>query len=429
LATLALALLVTLALTDPSLAGTAKTERVSLGSDGAQGNGYSARPAISARGRFVAFQAWASTLVKGDTNRATDVFVHDRKTGETERVSVGSGGAQGNQESFNPSISATGRFVSFVSAASNLVENDTNDWYDVFVHDRRTGKTERVSVSSRGTQGNNTSFDTAISAHGRFVAVASAAWNLVPRDTNFSHDIFVHDRRTGETERVSVSSGGVAGNGPSFGPVISDHGRRLAFYSYASNLVGGDTNGATDVFFHDRRTGRTERVSVSSGGAQGNDDSFYASISACGGRFVSFASAASNLVRNDTNHAIDLFVHDRRTGETERVSVSSGGVQGNDRSYVGSLSATGRFVAFFSDASNLVEGDTNGAMDVFVHDRRTGETELVSLSSHGIQGTGDSFGPSISSGGRFLAFGSSASNLVAGDTNDEDDIFVRGPLR
>jgi Tol biopolymer transport system component len=126
---------------------------------------------------------------------------------------------------------------------------------------------------------------------------------------------------------------------------------------------------------------------------------------------------------------MDVFVRDRKAGETELISVSSGGVQGNDRSYVGSLSAKGRFVAFYSDASNLVEGDTNGAMDVFVRDRRTGETELVSLSSHGIQGTGDSFGPSISASGRLLAFGSSAPNLVAGDTNDEDDIFVRGPLR
>ena len=333
--TFALVLLVALGLTAPSLAGTAKTERVSVGSDGAQGNGYSALPVISAHGRFVAFQAWASTLVKGDTNRTTDIFVHDRRTGHTERVSVGSGGVQGNGWSFNPSISANGRFVSFGSDASNLVENDTNLASDIFVHDRKTGETERASVSSNGTQGNLTSFDASISANGRFVAVASRAGNLVPNDTNDSPDIFVHDRRTGATERVNVNSGGVRGNDRSFGPVISAHGRHLAFSSYASNLVKGDTNAATDVFLRDRRTGGTQRVSVGSGGAEGDGDSYYASISARGGRFVSFVSAAWNLVENDTNDSRDLFIHDRRTGETERVSVGSGGVQGNDSSGTG----------------------------------------------------------------------------------------------
>jgi len=299
---------------------------------------------------------------------------------------------------------------------------------DAFVHDRRTGATERVSVSSDGAQGNNLTFDSLISANGRFVAVASAASNLVPRDTS-GYDIFVHDRRTGETERVSLSSGGVQGNDRSFLGSISAHGRRVAFFSYASNLVGGDTNGATDVFLHDRGTGETERVSVSSGGAQGAGDSFYPAISAHGGRFVSFVSFASNLVRSDTNDSRDAFVYDRRTGETERVSVGSGGVQGNGSSFFASISARGRFVAFFSDASNLVEGDTNGTADVFLHDRRTGKTKRVSLSSNGAQANGGSGGPSISANGRFLAFPSAASNLVEGDTNDDEDVFVRGPLR
>jgi len=337
---------------------------------------------------------------------------------------VSSGGVQGNEESFNPSISANGRFVSFASAASNLVRNDTNNWYDVFVHDRKTGATERVSVSSGGTQGNFTSFDSAISANGRFVALASSASNLAPHDTN-GQDIFVHDRKTGDTERVSNNSRGVNG---SFDPSISADGRRLAFFSYAADLVEGDTNDATDVFVHDRKTRKTERVSVGSGGAEGDGDSFYPFISARGG-FVSFASAASNLVGNDTNGKRDVFVRDLKTGETERVSVGSRGVQGNDTSFYGSLSANGRFVAFDSDASNLVAGDTNGAADVFVRDRRTGETERVSLGSNGAQGRGDSGSNSISANGRFLAFGSLASNLVSGDTNDDEDVFVRGQLR
>ena len=305
------------------------TERVSVSSDGAQGNKDSfGSPAISSSGRFVAFKSDATNLVPGDTNRYEDVFVHDRKTGNTRRVSVTSGGAQGNGSSFEPVISAGGRFVAFGSFATNLVPGDTNDYEDVFVHDRRTGKTWRVSVSSGGSQGNVYSYGPAISPGGRFVAFSSSATNLVPRDTNDSGDVFVHDRRTGTTERVSVSSDGAQGNQQSSQPAISPGGRFVAFSSQATKLVPGDTNRWDDVFVHDRRTGTTERVSVSSGGAQGNKGSGSPTISP-GGRFVAFSSAATNLVPGDTNGLIDVFVRDRRTGTTERVSVGSGGTQGD----------------------------------------------------------------------------------------------------
>ncbi len=370
LATLVLALLVALALTDPSLAGTARTERISLASDGTQGDGESSfgnssGSSLSAHGRFVAFDSAASTLVGRDTNGATDVFVRDRMTGETKRVSLRSGGAQGNGTSFFSSISADGRFVAFTSDASNLVGNDTNDWWDVFVHDRRTGKTERVSLSSGGAQGRGTSFSSSISADGRFVAFVSGAPNLVGNDTNETHDVFVRDRRTGKTELVSLGSDGAKGNSSSFFSSISADGRFVAFFSYASNLVGGDTNGAIDVFVRDRSTRETKRVSLRSDGAQGGGDSSYPSISP-DGRFVAFTSDASNLVGGDTNGVTDAFVRDRKTGETERVSLGSGGTQGNGDSRGSSISANGRFVAFPSDASNLVGGDTNDAIDVFV---------------------------------------------------------------
>src|SRR5438034_1099294 len=243
----------------------------------------------------------------------------------TERVSVASGGTtEGNDTSLGSALSADGRFVAFTSAAPDLVAGDTNGVSDVFVHDRQTGATERVSVDSAGTQGNGESTDVALSADGRFVAFTSAAPDLVTGDTNGVADVFVHDRQTGTTERVSVDSAGTQANGAGTGVALSADGRFVAFTSAAPDLVAGDTNGAADVFVHDRQTGRTERVSVDSAGTQANGASCGGALSA-DGRFVAFASAAPDLVAGDTNGAADVFVHDRQTGTTERVSVDSAG--------------------------------------------------------------------------------------------------------
>jgi Tol biopolymer transport system component len=406
----------------------AKTTRVSVSSRGAQANGKSRAQSISADGRFVAFDSFAGNLVGGDTNGSEDVFVHDRRTGKTTRVSVSSKGAEANLNSDTPSISANGRFVAFVSFASNLVGADTNGSHDIFVHNRRTGKTRRVSVTSSGAQARGLSFGPSISANGRFVAFASFASDLVPGDTN-GLDVFVHDRRTGKTRRVSVSSSGAQARENSSDPSISADGRFVAFESSASNLVRADTNEHEDLFVRDLRTGKTRRVSVSSSGAQAHGNSFDPSISASG-RFVAFASLARNLVSGDTNHDPDIFVRDRRRGKTRLVSVSSAHRQGNDRSrFDPSISADGRFVAFESLASNLVSGDTNHDQDIFVRDRRMGKTTRISVSASGAQADGDSLGPSISAGGRLVAFESFAGNLVSGDTNQRADVFVRGPLR
>jgi Tol biopolymer transport system component len=351
------------------------TERVSLGPGGVQGNEESLFPAISADGRFVAFYTYASNLVPGDTNHSDDVFVRDRRTGTTERVSVGPNGRQGDSSSL-PAISADGRFVAFRSYANNLVPGDTNGVGDVFVRDRRTGTTERVSISSSGEQGNDYSEWSPLSANGRFVAFMSVASNLVPGDTNrvcddegfCTPDVFVRDRRTGITERVSISSSGKQANNGSHFPSISADGRFIAFESDASNLVPGDTNGKRDVFVRDRKLGTTERVSLRPDGGQGNDYSFSPALSA-GGRFVAFTSWASNLVPGDTNGTDDVFVRDRVTGVTIRASISSSGKQGNDHSNDPAISADGRFIAFMSHATNLVPGDTNGVNDIFVRTR------------------------------------------------------------
>jgi Tol biopolymer transport system component len=409
-------------------AGAAVTTRVSVSSSGEQGNAPSESGPLSAGGRFEAFLSEASNLVPGDTNGASDVFVRNRRSGVTRRVSVSSSGEQADGVSGRPSISAGGRFVAFPDDASNLVPGDTNNDFDAFVRDRWTGTTTRVSVSSSGTQGNGASGTPSISSNGRFVAFASGASNLVPGDTNGASDVFVRDRWRGCTRRVSVSSSGRQGNVSSLSPAISANGRFVAFVSDAK-FVAGDTNGFHDVFVRDRWSSTTTRVTASSIGGQGGGTS--PAISA-DGRFVAFfAYDTSQLVAGDDNLADDAFVRDRSTGTTTRISVSPSGEQGNGSSGQGgspSVSEDGRYVAFDSYASNLVPGDTNGYSDTFVRDLWTQTTTRISVTSAGTQGNGLSFGPYVSANGRVVAFFSYASNLVSGDMNATNDVFVRGPL-
>jgi len=401
------------------------TDRVSVSSSGAGANGESFGGSISSDGRFVEFTSYADNLVPVDTNLASDVFVRDRQTETTERVSVSSSGMEADADSNGGVISADGRFVLFDSHADNLVAGDTNGYRDVFVRDRQTATTERVSVSSSGLEAADDSFGVDISADGRFVVFYSGATTLVPGDMNHSSDVFVRDRLAGTTERVSVSSGEVEANSSSSGLAISADGRFVEFSSSATNLVSGDTNGVPDVFLRDRETGTTERVSVSSSGLQGNDQSRAAALSA-DGRFVLFDSRATNLVPGDTNQLDDVFVRDRQAGTTERVNVSSNGGQANSESAGAALSADGRFVMFSSHASNLVPGDTSTGNDVFVRDRQSGTIDRVSLSPGGMEANGESWGGSMSAGGRFVAFTSKADNLAPGDMNTlGDDVFVR----
>lgn len=403
------------------------TTRVSVASDGTQGNDASLYDisSISANGRYTAFGSIASNLVSGDTNNFLDVFVHDLQTNQTSRVSVASDGTQGNQWSSHPSISADGRYVVFAARANNLVVDDTGELTDIFVHDRQTGQTRRVSVASDGTQGNESAskYNSSISMDGRYVAFSSDASNLVSGDTNNAGDVFVHDLQTGQTSRVSVSSDGTQGNADSGVRSISADGRYVAFDSWASNMVTDDTNNAHDVFVHDRQTGQTSRVSIASDGNQASSGASGGSISA-DGRYVTFYSGSSDLVIGDTNNTGDVFVYDRQTGQTSRVSVASDGTQGNNISIHAFISADGRYVVFDSAASNLVSGDGNYYDDVFVHDRQTGQTTIVSTALGGLPANSGSGYASISADGRYVAFGSSASNLVLGDTNGYDDIFV-----
>jgi len=420
---------------------------VSVASDGTEGNADAATcgVSVSADGRYTAFISEAGNLVTGDTNGTWDVFVHDRETLLTKRISVASNGTQGNGSSgywCGIDISADGRYIAFVSAADNLVSNDTNSTNDVFVHDQNTGTTTRVSVASNGTQGNGSSgywLGVSMTADGRYVAFHSGADNLVANDTNGNFDTFIKDRVTGSVTRVSVASNGTEGNDDSSYPTISADGNYVAFSSFATNLVSGDTNSTCpdfpnnnyscpDIFVHNLQTGATERVSVATNGTQANDASGVLGGLAISedGRYVTFQSWASNLVPNDTNgnREPDVFVRDRQTNTTTRVSVASNGTQANGRSYAPVISANGRYVAFYSTATNLVANDANASDDIFVHDRQTNQTVWVSTDSHGQEGNGASQFPDISANGCYVAFMSDASNLVLNDNNGNRDAFV-----
>jgi hypothetical protein len=401
------------------------TTRVSVATGGAQATGGGSLASLFADlsddGRYVAFTSTSTNLVAGDTNSVQDIFVHDRQTGSTTRVSVGPGGAQANGPSAGQSISGDGRFVAFQSAATNLVAGDTNGLADCFVHDRQTGVTTRVSVATGGAQATGgPNFITAISANGRFVAFYSSATNLVAGDTNALQDVFRHDRQTGTTVRVSVATGGAqaAGQG-SFGPFISSDGRFVGFYSGATNLVPGDTNGVSDVFIHDVQTATTSRVSLGPGGTQANAESLVGSFSN-DGRFVCFESFATNL---EPGGGIGAFIHDRQTGVTSPVAVvpSSAAAQ---KPTEPKISGNGRFV-IFGTLEALAPDDTNGQGDVYLRDLQTTTTTRVSVATGGGQGNAFSGTGAVNQNGSVIAFPSSSTNLVSGDTNGAWDIFVR----
>jgi TolB protein len=399
-----------------------RTVLVSVSRTGGEGNHASAEPALSGDGRYVAFTSHSTNLLPGDTNNRMDVFVRDLVTGTTRRASLGSDGVQSNLRSHQPAISAHGRYVAFVSEADNLVAGDTNGQPDVFVRDMRTGTTRRVSVRTDGSQGNGGGAAPAISADGRYVAFVSDASDLVAGDTNGTSDAFVHDTVTGTTERVSVGPGGRQADGYADAPDISADGRYVSLVSPATSLVPGDTNGLPDVFVRDRVAGTTRRASVGAGGAQADGANVQAAISA-DGRHVVFVSEADNLVPTDTDTAADVLVRDLVAGTTRQVSFRTDTRPG---SYAAEpdISATGRFIAFVTP-SPLLPGEPDGTVDVYLRDTVTGVTRRQSVATDGTPADLSSADPSISADGSGLAFTSAATNLAPGGANRFDDIFAR----
>ncbi len=416
------------------------TRLVSVGADGAALNAPALDIALSADGRYVAFTSAADSLIAGDDNGDDsgyeDVFLVDVQTGALTLVSVAVDGAAGDGWSSGPALSADGRYLAYYSWASDLTLGDSNAVQDVFVYDRQYGTNERVSVSTLGAQANGRSGDgrlgvrPAISADGRVVAFHSQASNLVEGDTNRAADVFVRDRLTGETARVSVSTQGAQGSDDSVRPALSGDGRVIAFESRAKNLdlARPNPDGISQVYVHDRDSGRTDLISFGIDGLAGGAASSDATISA-DGRFVAFSSYAANLVPGDANGAAHIFVYDRQRNALERISVSSAGIPANRDARTPAISADGRYVAYASAASNLVNGDANGAVDIFVYDRLARRTSRVSLAVTapwtGVEADADSYGPpALSADGRFVAFVSAAANLADGDDNGMADVFI-----
>ncbi len=409
----------------PACGYAAITKRVSVANDGSQRDdgGVAGGLSISSDGCYVVFISRVPNPEPGNTTNINGIFVRDLQDKTTKRVTVTGAGEQANGSSGNFTISGNGRYVAFSSDASNLVQGDTNGQIDIFVRDLQSNVTKRISVSNEGLQANGNSGDPSISSDGRYVAFSSYAFNLVPNDTTYRGDIFVRDLQNNTIKRVSVSSGGVQANSDSFSSGISGDGRYVVFSSLASNLVPNDTNTYADAFIRDLQNGITKRVSVSNDGKQVAGSSSASGISS-DGRYVAFDSAASGLVPNDNDNVFDIFVRDLQNKTTKLVSVASDGTPLNGNSLGSSMSGDGRYLAFYSEASNLVPGDINNHADVFVRDLQNNTTKIISVSSDGMQGNNNSFGSSISLDGRYVAFASNASNLVPIDTNECSDVFV-----
>lgn len=382
------------------------------------------------------YTASLTTSVTDSSGNALSAVFQGQFSTETfiRRVSVDSSETEANGSSVQPKVSSDGRYVVFQSVATNLIGagNDTNNRTDIFLHDTQTKSTTRVSVSDSETQADFSSTLPDVSADGRYIVFKSSATNLIGagNDTNAVTDIFVRDTQLETTIRVSVDSNEVQANGQSGVPRISDNGRYVAFISRATNLIGAgnDSNGSQDVFVRDMQAGTTARVSVSNSDAASNGDSYAPGISA-DGRYVAFYSSATNLigVGSDNNSVNDIFVRDTKLGGTTRVSVSNSGSEVNGGSYEPRISADGRYIVFQSDASNLIASDTNGAADVFVRDTQASTTIRVNVDKSGSVGTAFGFGTvsiGISADGRYIVFNSNATNLAPeGDSNGAYDVF------
>lgn len=388
--------------------GAGQTTRVSVSNSGAEGNGYSQMPYVSSDGRYVAFSSNASNLAVGDADYQEDVFVRDRALGTTELVTVGqSGAAAGGRVT---DISADGRYVVFTSSSPDYVAGDTNAVSDVFVRDRSTGVIERVSVDSSEEPSRQSNFDGSISSDGRYVAF-TAFGRLVPEDEDsYGSDVYVRDRQTGTTQLVSVKLSGHQGGGQL--PMISDNGKYISFTSKSGKLVKHDTNGTHDIFLRNISKGTTRRVSVSSSGEQALKPSKVSDLSA-NGRMIAFTSKAGSLVKRDKNKEFDVFVHDRVTGATKIVSVNSREERAGGPSVGPAISSDGLFVTFSSSPDLLGGGRITDGL--YLRDLAAGKTTLLLQKTYGQS--------AITGNGHGIAFGSWSSDIVPGDTNNSGDVF------
>ena len=415
-----------------ALAGSAaagETLLVSATPTGSSGDlesgGVFGKQSISRSGRYVAFESRASDLGPEDSNNDWDIYVWDRKKESRVRASLPFDGDPASGAGLNASLSANGRYVAFQSSTTVMVDGGEVDFdSDIFLHDLKTGVTTWVSVDSAGSELTGQSHNPFVSANGRWIVFQSTA-AFDPADDNGTVDIYLHDRKKGATLLVSADSNGAPVQGDSIGASVSANGRYVVFESSASDLVADDGNGLTDVFLRDVKLGITTRLSVNAAGEEGDGTSQSAMISG-NGRFVAFSSRATNLVEDDGTSIADVFVRDLKLGTIERVSLDAQGDDADNDCSWPWITHNGRFVAFESVATDLsTEFDGNGDWDIYLHDRKADSTLRASVTTEGGAVQGSSYGAVVSFNGQFVAFESDAADLAPGDDNDARDIFVR----
>ncbi len=394
-------------------------ERISISTTGVQANGASGtgRLAVSDSGAVVAFESLATNLDAADTNATGDVYAHDRGSGVTRVESIRSGSGVTASGGGGVSMSGDGRWLVFSSESSTLVTGDTNGVQDVFLRDRIFRTTTRLSVGPGGVQADGPSGNAVIARSSQVAAFESSAANLAAGGGGGERtDIFVRDIAASSTSLISRGLGGASADGSSARPDISANGRFIAFESEATNLVPGDANGVSDVFVHDRQTGQTVRVSVSGLGEEANGGSHNPRISA-DGRFVAFESDATNLAGPDGNGARDVFLHDLQTGATRRVSVTDLGGELTEASSLQGISADGRFVAFITTAPNVGPVDTNTHADLYIRDAQARRTKRASTGWLHQQFNGPVLSAALSADGRYAVMSTTASNAAPCDGN------------
>lgn len=346
------------------------------------------------------------------------------------RISVATSGAEANGASFDASISSSGEFAVFASEAFNLSANDQNSFTDVFMRDIEGSVTSLVSANHSGLAGNAASFGARISADGNRVAFLSYATDLVTGDQNGRIDIFVRDLPSNTMSLVSVATSGEQGSAESrfvdARPALSADGRFVAFSSLSGRLVSSDTNDLEDIFVRDTLLGTTVRASVGADGIQSDGASWYPSLSA-DGRYLVFATVATNLAGADARNSLPkVILRDLHTGTTSLVARSASGAAANGPSFEPNISPNGRLVTFVSSASNLAD-DIAGMtlLHVYVRDLGTGTTQIASKGAAGEPANGSSRRPTISSDGRLVSYASAATNLDSRpDLNDASDVFM-----
>ena len=419
-------------------------ERVSVDSSGFQSNlnsKNSSSVSVSGDGRYVVFHS-EYAFVPEDTNGVADVYLRDRLNSTTHLVSYNfSNNAAGSPfPSINGVISANGRYVAFQSQAEDIVAGISNPsgFTHIYVRDLQTNTSELVDMNSANSgPSNQFSLNPSISANGRIIGFQSLSDDLIAGniDVNNDDDIYIRDLDTQANALVSINRFNTAASSGIEGEISGD-GRFITFSSSASDLAVGDANGVIDIYLRDLLNNSTEIISRNQfNTGSGNSASQESSIS-FDGRYVVFQSQATNLVSSGPNGGggnTNIFVRDRNTNSNFLVDIDyTNTSSGNNVSQNPSISADGRFVAFQSLATNLVNflvQDTNQASDIFIRDLQLNTTKMITTFLgpppffSRMYGNDSSIDPSISADGGRVVFSSLATNLIDGDTNNVVDVY------